>query len=388
MIILILFSLISLDDAFLKLQKARGSVPSGNVQVEVIEKNDLEKYINEAIFDTYGNQLEDFERILKFFYLIEDKESYKEEAISLYKEQAAAFYNPKDHTLKVMKGISEENIFLQMALVHELMHCLQDEKIKIYKEMKKRKNSYDSLLALQSFLEGEALIVTIISLGDVIIENDEEFSILKENISSLIQNLQEFDIIENNFISYEMLLPYNSGSNFILHNIENGGWKKIDKIYKNLPCTMEEILNYDKNVNPPRDLQKISKKLKINGFKSGFSTSFGESFIYYLFSKHFPKEEAKKKAEGWDGDQLTLFKKGSDKLIFWILQWDTEIDLLEALEGFKIIAKEENLNLIPFFYKKSLALLFYKEEKPIISSKIFDIIRDMEGQNVYECKSK
>jgi len=388
MIFFILFSLISLDEALLNLQKARGEIPAKKIQVEIIDKDKLEKYVNEAIRETYGDQIEDFERILSFFNLIEKDKKYKEEAISLYKEQAAAFYNPKDFTLKVMEGISQDNIFLQMALIHELMHALQDEKIKIYNEMQKRKRSYDSLMALQSFLEGEAILVPLISLADININNEEEFSILKDNLTSLTENFEAFNIIENNFITYEMLFPYKWGSDFVLYNLEKGKWKRIDEIYKMPPCTMEEILHYNNNVSPPKDLLKISKKINFNGYKRGFSTSFGESVIYYIFSKHNSKEEAKKNAEGWDGDQLTLFKKNGQNIILWLFHWDTENDLKEALEGFKTFVKSEKLNLIPFVSKKSLALLFYKDEKPEISSRIFDIINKMEEQNVYECKSK
>lgn len=388
MLIFILLSIFSLDEALLNLQKVRGERPLKPIQVEIIDKNKLEKYVLEALDDTYGSDLKNFEEVLNFFNLLKNNKSYKESAVSLYKEQAAAFYNPKDHSLKVMEGISEENIFLQSALVHELMHALQDEKIGIYEEMEKRKNNYDSMMALQSFLEGEALIVTFISMGDVNIDQEEEFLILKNSSIELIENLEEFIPDEDDFVVYEVFLPYKTGSTFVLHHFEDGRWAGIDKIYASLPCSMEEIIHFEKMPDFPKDFLKLSKKIKIKDSKKIYSNTFGESFIYLIFSKYLSNEDALKKAEGWGGDKLNLFKRNNEYFIVWLLEWDTPDDLKEALDGFQTFAKNEGIKLVPFIYNKSMILVFYKNQKLDLSPDIFNILRKMEEQNVYECKSK
>ncbi len=378
----------SLEDVFLKLEKVRGEKPSQKIEIETITTEQLEAYIDEAIKETYGTDLKYFEEILKIFNLIEEGKDYVGEAKNLYKTQAAAFYNPKDHTLKIMEGIKSENMLYQTALVHELMHALQDEKLKIYEVMEKRKGNYDSLLALQSFLEGEALLVTLLSMADIKIDEGEEFSNLTENFMVILENLENFLPQELDFLSYEMLIPYKLGSNFVLNNLEKGKWDKINFFYKNPPCTMEEILHFDKNPKKPRNFNKISKKIKLKGYENVFSTTFGESFLYYLFLKNFEKNEAAIKAEGWDGDKLILFKKENSFILCWLLNWDQEEDLKEALEGFKIISLKNNLKMIPLVYKKSAILFFSKGERFEIKKNIFGILKKMEVQNVYECNSK
>lgn len=388
MIFFILFSIISLEDALLNLQNIRGEKPSFKINIEEIDKNTLETYVNEALEETYGNDLVNFERILYFFNILKEKESYKERAISIYKEQAAAFYNPKDHTMKVMEGLTENDLFLQNALIHELMHALQDEKLKIYKEMLKRKGNYDSLIAFQSFLEGEALIVTFLSFGDFLINEEDVFSILKDNVDLITEKFEELIPTENDFLYYEILLPYKAGSSFVLNNMKDEKWAGVEKIYKSLPCSMEEIFHFDKTYKPPKDFSKISQKIKFKNSKRVFSTTFGESFIYFIFSKYFSKEDAKIKAEGWDGDQILLFEKDGKNFVLWMLHWDSEKDLNEGLEGFKHYAKNENIDLIPLIYNKSLILLFFKDNKIEPNSKLYKILKKMEVQDVYECKSK
>lgn len=388
MIFFILFSIISLENALLNLQKIRGEKPSFKINIEEIDKNKLETYVNEALDDTYGNDLVNFEKILHFFNVLKEGESYKERAISIYKEQAAAFYNPKDHSLKIMKGLDENNLFLQNALIHELMHALQDEKLKIYKEMEKRKGNYDSLMAFQTFLEGEATIITFLSIGDFLADDEEIFSALKDNANLITETFEEFMPEQGDFLIYEILLPYKAGVSFVLNNIKDGKWSGIEKIYKFLPCSMEEILHYDKIYKPPKDFSKISKKIKFKNSNRIFSSTFGESFIYFIFSKYFSKEDAKIKAEGWDGDKILLFEKMGRNFILWLLHWDSEEDLNEGLEGFKYFAKNENINLIPLIYNKSLILLFFKDNKIELNSELYKILKKMEVQNVYECKSK
>lgn len=388
MIFFIFLSIIALEDSLLNLQKIRQEKPSFKISIEEIDKNTLEKYVNEALEDTYGNDLVNFEKILHFFNILKEEESYKERAISIYKEQAAAFYNPKDRSLKVMEGLDENDFFLQNALIHELMHALQDEKLKIYKEMLKRKGNYDSLMAFQSFLEGEAIIVTFLSIGDLLIDDEEVFSTLKDSVNLVTEKFEELIPVENDFLFYEILLPYKAGSSFVLNNMKDGKWSGVEKIYKFLPCSMEEIFHFDKSCKPPKDFSKISKKIKFKNTKRVFSSTFGESFIYFIFSKYFSKEDAKIKAEGWDGDQILLFEKDGRNFILWLFHWDSEKDLNEGLEGFKYFAKNENIDLIPLTYNKSLILLFFKDNKIEPNSRLYKILKKMEVQDVYDCKSK
>lgn len=388
MLILILLFIFDLKECLSLLEKARGEKPRGDIKIETIERNEIDKYIEEALKDTYGEEIENFEKILSFFNLIEEDESYVQKAKELYGEQAAAFYNPKDNTLKLIKDLDEDNLLVKSALVHELMHALQDEKIDIFKEMEKRKKNYDSLMALQSFLEGEAILINFISMSEINYENKEEIEILKENSLYLFEDFEKFLPSYDNFLAYEMVLPYLTGYKFVMYSFEKEKWKGVEKLYKNLPCTMEEIFHFDKENSPPKDFSKLAKKIKIKDFKLIDSITFGESFLYFIFSMHNSKEESKKMAEGWDGDKMLLFKKEEENLILWLINWDTEKDLMEGLEGFKNFIKNENIKFNYFQSKKSSIFLFYKKEKPELGSNLFNILNKMEVAHVYKCQSK
>lgn len=387
MLILIIFIVFDLKECLSLLEKARGEKPKRNIKVETIKREEIDKYVEEAIRDTYKEGIENFEKILIFFNLMQENGSYIQKAKELYREQAAAFYNPKDRTLKLIKDVDDENIIIKSALVHELMHALQDEKINIYREMENRIKSYDSLMALQSFLEGEALLITFISMSDINPESEEELKILKENSLSIFENFEEFLPVEN-FLTYEMVLPYKAGFKFVMSYFEKEKWRGVENLYKNLPCTMEEILHFDKKNSPAKDFSKFEKKIKIKDYKLIDRGTFGESFLYYIFSLHNSKEESKKMAEGWDGDKLLLFEKGDEKVILWLINWDREEDFQEALKGFKNYAAKENIKILPLQSKKSSIFLFYKGEKPVLNSNIFNILKEMEVANVYKCKSK
>ncbi|MEJ5165580.1 MAG: hypothetical protein WHV67_00955, partial [Thermoanaerobaculia bacterium] len=284
MLILIIFLIFDLKECLSLLEKARGDKPKRNIKIETIERNEIDKYIEEALKDTYGKEIEYFEKILTFFNLIEENESYVQKAKELYKEQAAAFYNPKDYSMKIIKDLDEDNLLVKSALVHELMHAFQDEKIEIYKEMEKRRKNYDSLMALQSFLEGEAILITFISMSDINLESEEELEILKENSLNLFENFEEFLPVEDNFLTYEMILPYKAGYKFVMHFFEKEKWGGVEKLYKNLPCAMEEIFHFDRKNSPPKDFSKLSKKIKIKDSLLLDSLTFGESFLYFIFS--------------------------------------------------------------------------------------------------------
>lgn len=386
MVFFIIFLALDLEisEAISRLYEIRGERLSLEVKLALIGEEELEGYLNEALFDTFGRDLKGFEKVLNFLNIT--KGSYSELALSLYKSQAAGFYNPKDKTLKVMEGIKDDGFILDNVLIHELSHALQDEKIGIYKEMQRRSFNYDSLLALQTFLEGEATLITIASAGSLSLI--EGFDDLFESSLEIGEEMFYFLSEDDNFLFYEMLIPYTKGLSFVLYNLRKGNWEQINKIYKRLPCTMEEILHFEKEHRPPKDFKKIAGKLRFKGFKKTFSTTFGESFIYFIFSKYFGRDEAFKKAEGWDGDLLLSFEKEDKIILAWFLSWDTEEDLSEALEGFKEFSLKEGLKFMPFYNKKDMLLIFHREEKIGLDPQIFNIIKKMEVLKRYECKSK
>jgi len=42
-----------------------------------------------------------------------------------------------------------------------------------------------------------------------------------------------------------------------------------------------------------------------------------------------PSEQAARIAEGWDGDRLVAFARGTDLVVAWMTVWDTERDAVE-----------------------------------------------------------
>ncbi len=298
------------------------------------------------------------EMIYKAFGFIPPDYDYENGLVKLYLDQLGGYYDPdKDHF--VMAAWIPAVMQVPVA-VHELTHALQDQYYDLTKFTDIKTYSSDQLLARSSLIEGDATAVMVdytrkLSGQPSISKDQDVTSIMMQNIigSSLFAGLRE--VPES--LKLTLLFPYTSGLRFAHKLLRDGGYKAIDKAFKNPPRSTEEILHPEKYLSKESDFIVIAPESPkiIEGETSTmvFDDTLGEFAIVSLFSMFDqPKSKASEIAAGWGGDRVAVWKVvGSASKeryeIIWRTHWDTEVDAQEFYEGYRAQkAKAPNVEIV------------------------------------------
>jgi hypothetical protein len=135
-----------------------------------------------------------------------------------------------------------------------------------------------------------------------------------------------------------LMFPYLKGLSFVNYGRRQGGWKRIDKIYKDIPLSTEQIIHphkYFDQRDPPTEVTlDFMTGLVPEAWENIYEDVLGEFMTLQLLDPVDNTDEEKKAAAGWDGDKLRVFKKGKDLAWVQVSVWDTEKDAIEFAGAF------------------------------------------------------
>ena len=390
----LLFALITLKEPARLLEQVRGVPAPADLKVEVIPRDRIRPYLQEAIRDSYGDRFDDLADLYKSLGLLPPGMDAKKALLDLYQSQVAAFYNPKDHTMKIIEGMDPDQPYLKVILVHELVHALQDRRLPLYKMMMERALSRDNTLALQTLLEGEAvLVMTMASIksGDrgVISDPKMETEVLEKSLSLYSQDLTGLLPDAPKFFVNDLLVPYQVGVRYVFEAYKKGGWKAVDELYRRIPCCMEQILHPSGKGDCPT-LKSAADRLGLKGSSPVISDSLGESGFEYIFDAALDKAKASAACAGWDGDEAVLYKGKKGKTVVWFTRWDTEEDREEAVVAMLEYGKKANLKVRPVVGGRSAVFFIPDAKSPAADppGTLSDIIRALEESHEQSCPER
>ncbi len=337
-----LLAVLSLGEPAQLLERVRGVPVPSDLPVRSLPREALRPFLEEALEDAYGDRFDDFAALYRALRLLPDGEDARESLLALYEGQVAAFYNPKDHTMTVVEGFDPESPILRLLLVHELTHAIQDRRLPLYERLTARAGNRDASLALQSLLEGEAVLVMTLAGADLdLLPEEERHRRLDQALAPYGGDLSGSVPDAPPFFVHDLLIPYQAGVRFVAGAYKRGGWPAVDALYDRLPCCMEEVLHEDPLIRCP-DLRPAAGALTLPGRRAAVTDTLGETGFRYLFSTRLPGPEADRAARGWDGDAAVLFEGGAAA---WLTRWDTPRDRREAVAAMRAWARAEGVTL-------------------------------------------
>ena len=341
----ILLAALSLTEPAQLLERVRQVQAPPDLAVQSLPREALIPLLEEALDDAYGSRFDDYAALYRALRLLPARGDARTALLSLYQGQVAAFYNPKDHSMKVVEGFDPESPILRSLLVHELTHALQDRRLPLFKEMTARAGDRDASLALQSLLEGEAVLVMALAAGDLDrLPPAERNRRLDQTLAAYGGDMASLMPDAPPFFVHDLLLPYRAGLRFVLDAYKRGGWKAVDALYERLPCCMEEILHPEKPGRCPT-LREAAKSVALPGLEFRVSDTLGETGFEYLLATRLPAERAVNAARGWDGDAALLFRGPGGDTVAWLTRWDTARDRAEAQAAMHDWAEAEGVSM-------------------------------------------
>jgi hypothetical protein len=380
----ILLTLISLKEPSRLLEQVRGVPAPADLKVESLPREQIRPFLEQAIQDSYGDRFDALARLYQALRLIPGDVDARKALLDLYQSQVAAFYNPKDHTMKVIEGLDPDQPLLKILLVHELTHALQDKRLPLFRLMQERSDSRDRSLALQTLLEGEAvLVMTMASLEETPSgpppDAKERMARLEKSLGLYAQDFSGLVPDAPRFFVHDLLIPYQAGVRYVFAAYKRGGWKAVDALYGHPPQCMEEILHPETKTTCP-SLDAAAFRLSLPGFEPLSRDNFGETGFEYMF-QGLENETLRGAAAGWDGDEAVLHKGKQGEAVLWLTRWDTLKDRDGAVAALQAYAKKQGLTLRPVPAGRTVLFMIAAGPLPDLPQATSAILRSLDSDS-------
>jgi hypothetical protein len=230
--------------------------------------------------------------------------------LDLLEEQVSAYYDPRGKVMVVGDWLPPEQ--QRAALMHELVHSLQDREVPIDAFIAPDPGHGDRLLSRQALIEGEAVALTF----DLLLK-PQAMDISRLPDLSMTQGLITTSaggpVIGKapKFLRDLLLFPYVEGLGFIYQFRKRQPWAAMSTIYRDPPRSTTQILHPEKYLDAREDplpvvIPDLSRLLP--GSRLVSDDDLGEFSLGAVLALHMGDAEGPRAAVGWRGDRYRIWE--------------------------------------------------------------------------------
>lgn len=217
-------------------------------------------------------------------------------------------------------GIEMEDIFT----VHELDHAIQDQKFGLLKLQKSVEGNSDREFALQCLVEGDATVV----MTDYV--SDRLGTPIERNPADALSNASMPSgsaVVDSSprLFRESLVYPYFGGQYFVETLRQRGGWDAVNRAYRQLPASSEQLLHPAKYPGEG-PLPVVLRVGKMAGMRSLGQDTAGE-FLVRIWARE--NDVWRGPAAGWGGDRYEVWQGAQESCVVWATRWDTKADARE-----------------------------------------------------------
>jgi len=266
---------------------------------------------------------------------------YKDFIVALYEEQVGGYYDPKQETFYLADWIAPA--VQETIIAHELTHALQDQHFDIDEFIDRIRGNSDAMYARAALVEGEATLVMMAdAMNNMGVEMDLSMLDLDGVFGQMMIKMSSAQFPKfadaPRAMQEALMFPYIKGLGFVNYGRRQGGWKRIDQIYKDIPLSTEQVMHpqkYFDQRDPPTEVDlDFLGKLVPEAWENIYEDVLGEFMTLQLLDPVDDLDEEKRAAAGWDGDKVRVFRKEKDLAWVQLSVWDTEKDAVEFAGAF------------------------------------------------------
>lgn len=213
---------------------------------------------------------------------------------------------------------------------HELVHALTDQHFDLGRIDEDDDPFHaDAISAFQALAEGDATIVASEYYSSMSAKDRSEFH---REVNAAAPAPDAPYVLERS-----LQFPYETGTPFVQRLIEEGGWRAVNKAYRDLPASTEQVLHPFRYLH--RDAPTpVDAPHSLPGATLIEEGAFGEADLMVVLDgdralrSGLSAEEAERAAKGWDGGSYrTVRRQGSIAVIMSVV-FDDPAELTEARE--------------------------------------------------------
>ena len=312
-----------------QVSQLRGLTPKVDVPLRFMNTEELKRYLVQNFDRDYlPKERESDQKLLEMMGVLNQGDNVVQILIELLTEEVIGTYNEDE---KVMYLVGDSGRFgpdEQTTFAHEFTHSLQDQYHDIRKIMPKHPDNDDRALAVQSVVEGDAVLIQRLWAQQ---------NLSPSELAQLGQGGGESKLFQAPpFIREQLLFPYGDGFNFVRQAYQQGGSTAVDALLQNPPESTEQILHPDKyrsHEAPIKvDLPDLSPALG-EGWRTINSNIMGEASIRLMLEEYADAARAGRAAAGWGGDRWQLLEKDGRQALVMKTVWDTDNDAREFFDA-------------------------------------------------------
>jgi hypothetical protein len=227
----------------------------------------------------------------------------------------------------------------RIVLLHELVHALQDQNLQLLAHIHTERDT-DASNAFHALVEGDA---TLAMIGYAL----EREQIPLHRLTGNPSQVRSFsDVVRHSplagseleqapaIVRVPLLSSYVDGLSFCASLHGSGGFGAVDRAHTAPPVSTEQILHPERFA--PEDTPTIVKLPDLSlltdaGYELVREDTLGELEMGVYFGQGVNDEDAKRAADGWDGDRIRVYRaEGAPAAVVWLSIWDTEKDAEQA----------------------------------------------------------
>ena len=291
-----------------------------------------------------AEQIRHEELFLRKFGFVEENFNLAEQLVGVVAEQAAALYDFKTKTLYLATWAPDD--IQEPALVHELVHVLEDQHFNLGKFSKKSKGA-DQDLARSAVVEGQASWVMIEHVlrqsGQSMIEN----SLLAAAAAGASRfEAERYPVYSASplYLREVLLFPYTEGLLFHQAVIEKYGREGFARVFRRPPISSQQILlpaAYFEERKPTRPALPTIKLPR--RFKKTSQGEVGQFDHFILLKQYVGEEQAESLAPRWRGGvyRIRETKSRDQGVLFYAVDWERLSDAVLYFDLYQRICREK-----------------------------------------------
>jgi hypothetical protein len=292
------------------------AAPGAPPPVLVRSRADTRRFIEQEIKRRYSkDQLEGERKSMVAWGVLPADYDLQRLFLDLLEEQVSAYYDPVGKVMVVGDWLPADQ--QRAALMHELVHALQDRELPIDSFIAPDPGQGDRLLARQALIEGEAVALSF----DLLLKPQGiDISRLPDlsTTQGLIATSSGGPVIGKapKFVRDLLLFPYIEGLGFVYQFRKRQPWSSMSAIYRDPPRSTTQILHPEKYLDTREDplpvaIPDLSPLLP--GMQHVSEDDLGEYSLAAVLALHLGDTEGLRAAQGWRGDRYRIWEDSTGR---------------------------------------------------------------------------
>jgi hypothetical protein len=247
--------------------------------------------------------------------------------VDLMEEQLAAYYDPRGKVMVLTEGLPPEH--QQIALIHELVHALQDRDVSLDAFLAPRAGAGDQILARQALIEGEAVALTLelfLKTQGAELASLPDLGPLRAMVAAGATGAAL--AAAPKFLRDLLTFPYLEGLNFAFQFRKRQPWSAISTLYRDPPRSTAQILNPDKRLvtrEDPVPIRLPDLGTIAPGTKEVAADELGEFALGAALGVQLGESAGRAAAGGWRGDHFRVWEDAGGRLLLvYLVAMDSE----------------------------------------------------------------